>query len=426
MFFTETVPLIQLYDKLIEKLKSIGWTERQHSINAIPRMTANTVPSPLVASASSEQNSSYSAYYAFNGSGGQGSGWMAVSTATLPQWLRLDLGSSGARPYASYGLFALSYNLTAAPKNWTLEGSNDNSNWTVLDTQTNQQNWAVGERRVFKIATPASYRYYRINVAAINSTTTSSPAIGSLEFYESDAVSLASGNYITVLSSPGESGQDLVSMYLHPQNIKDPNGNFFNIAAIEGYNPNGSYLNVSPCPYYTANTTTPTANPTSIPVTYYLEANLDRIILATVMDFSANYPGTNAMYVGLIKRYSTDQGNDSVALALGIYNPAGANKVRLLRNKANIYNFNYDVRTIPNNFSPSVWGDQIFVSPCFLEGDMEGIRGELDGVYTCRTENLINEDEIVVGNVTYKVIYLSALSTNFLPYPTMLMKLPTP
>ena len=53
-----------------------------------------------------------------------------------------------------------------APKNWTIEGSNDDTNWTILDTQVNQIGWVLSTPRFYNFTNETSYLYYRINVSA--------------------------------------------------------------------------------------------------------------------------------------------------------------------------------------------------------------------------------------------------------------------
>lgn len=58
------------------------------------------------------------------------------------------------------------------PKVWTLEGSNDGVNWTVLDTRTMDKNFYDQKGGQYKqmfyysVATPGSYAYYKYNVSA--------------------------------------------------------------------------------------------------------------------------------------------------------------------------------------------------------------------------------------------------------------------
>jgi len=55
-----------------------------------------------------------------------------------------------------------------APKNWTIQGSNDDSSYTVLDTETNQTTWTSNVPVSYTcnggVTTP--YRYFKFNVTA--------------------------------------------------------------------------------------------------------------------------------------------------------------------------------------------------------------------------------------------------------------------
>ena len=54
------------------------------------------------------------------------------------------------------------------PKDWQFQGSNDGTIWTTLDTQSNQAFAQRFELKIYAIANPSFYRYYRLNVAANN------------------------------------------------------------------------------------------------------------------------------------------------------------------------------------------------------------------------------------------------------------------
>ena len=49
-----------------------------------------------------------------------------------------------------------------SPKAWTLQGSNDDAAWTVLDTVTDQTGWAAWESRNYEVDTPQGFRYYKV------------------------------------------------------------------------------------------------------------------------------------------------------------------------------------------------------------------------------------------------------------------------
>lgn len=50
------------------------------------------------------------------------------------------------------------------PADWTLQGSNDGSAWTVIDTRQGEAFIARGQWREFNVTTPGSYTYYRLNI----------------------------------------------------------------------------------------------------------------------------------------------------------------------------------------------------------------------------------------------------------------------
>jgi outer membrane protein OmpA-like peptidoglycan-associated protein len=56
-------------------------------------------------------------------------------------------------------------------KDWTFEGSNDGSSWTVLDTRTGVTWGTAGETKSFTFSNSTAYTYYRLNVTANNGDT---------------------------------------------------------------------------------------------------------------------------------------------------------------------------------------------------------------------------------------------------------------
>jgi hypothetical protein len=75
-------------------------------------------------------------------------------------------------------LKAVSYALTSAndaaerdPKNWTLSGSNDGTNWTTLDTRSNEVFASRYLKKTYTIAAPATYLFYKLDITAIAGAT---------------------------------------------------------------------------------------------------------------------------------------------------------------------------------------------------------------------------------------------------------------
>ena len=92
---------------------------------------------------------------------------------SLPSWWRVDFGSGNSRAVRSYTIRAgdTPTLLDNAPKDWTLEGSNDGSAWTVEDTRSGETGWAVSEKRSFTAQNDTgstAYRYWRLNVSDVD------------------------------------------------------------------------------------------------------------------------------------------------------------------------------------------------------------------------------------------------------------------
>ncbi len=130
----------------------------------IPAMTTNTTPSPLVASQSSLYAAGYGGYGAFDKVANTW-GWLSGGVTT--GWVKLDLGSGQGRTIKQYKLVGpITDYATRGPKTWTFQGSNDDSSWTTLDTQTNVASWGVLEERTYVVSNSTSYRYYKIDITA--------------------------------------------------------------------------------------------------------------------------------------------------------------------------------------------------------------------------------------------------------------------
>jgi hypothetical protein len=126
-------------------------------------MKANNIPSPFITTSSGMRvtygdENPFRAFDRYLSSTRWASG---ISTG----WLKIYIGT--AQVVTLYSLTSRSDGyLTEMPKNWTLEGSNDNSSWSTLDTQTNIT-WASNSlMKYFTVSSAGSYSYYRINVSA--------------------------------------------------------------------------------------------------------------------------------------------------------------------------------------------------------------------------------------------------------------------
>lgn len=131
-------------------------------------MTASNAPSPYVASASSF----FPTLDPFRAFDGLTNGYW-VTNGTNTGWIKIDLGSGNTY---TIGTYAVRVNTipepNRAPQDWTLQGSNDDSSYTVIDTVTGQTSWGNGETRTFTCDdTSTAYRYFKVDITANNGDT---------------------------------------------------------------------------------------------------------------------------------------------------------------------------------------------------------------------------------------------------------------
>jgi hypothetical protein len=128
--------------------------------NVTPTLTSNSTPSPYVASASTEYAVLYEAFRAFDQAS---NAWATAVGAGGIGWIKLDFGSGYSKTITRYKIKTAT--VGREPKNFTFQGSNNDSDWTVLDTQTNQT-WTPGEEKTYDISNTVNYRYYKLDVTA--------------------------------------------------------------------------------------------------------------------------------------------------------------------------------------------------------------------------------------------------------------------
>lgn len=418
-YYTGQCRLAELLDVLVDKIQQNGWTVLVRGADITPGMNGNSSTYSGMtgyAVASSSYFGNHYPYYAFDDYN-TASTWAANGKTG---WLRFDFGAGNEKTIVRYGISV--GNAAEAPKNWTFEGSNDGNNWTVLDTRTDITNWKTGQNntRYFTFNNTQSYRYYRLNVTDNNGGTYL--RILQMEMME-DPTQSPKTKREYILISQGTSGSDNIVLVLQPFTLFEPQGNPFYILACENYDPNTyeNFVNRATYNYYLSSDSNNYAHNTNAMVTYYLNVTPDRIFLATVLDPSVTTGGTNCLYAGLMKRYSQESDSTAYVIAFGMRGPS--TQPLVMKNKAGRLWTAYTPIWINHSYAPSVWGDLVFLSPVFLEGAYEGMRGELDGIYVARTDNMVNEDEVIVGSNRYKTILPTVSGNNQFPTGCILMKM---
>jgi hypothetical protein len=128
--------------------------------NEVPTMTSATAPSG-VASASSDSGG-WTAWQAFSNTTPWG--WLS-NTFGAGQWLQYAF--SAAKTIVDYEIVAWSADNQETVRHtaWTLQGSNNGTSWTVLDSRTKAYtDWTNNVAVRWTVTSPGSYLYYRLNI----------------------------------------------------------------------------------------------------------------------------------------------------------------------------------------------------------------------------------------------------------------------
>ncbi len=81
-------------------------------------------------------------------------------------WFKLQFAAPVA--IGAYTFTSANDAATRDPKDWKLQGSNDNTTWTDLDTRTGEQFAARFQTKRYEVASPQTFTYYRIFMTANN------------------------------------------------------------------------------------------------------------------------------------------------------------------------------------------------------------------------------------------------------------------
>lgn len=128
------------------------------SENIVPEMTSNTLPSGI-ASSSSTYNSSRDPHFAFRESGS-----FMTSGNIREAWLRYDFGENSQKKIKKYSITGGSSGAAYVPDNWTFEGSNNGTDWVVLDSQSIDAEDYLS-KNYYNIDNSEEFRMYQIKAS---------------------------------------------------------------------------------------------------------------------------------------------------------------------------------------------------------------------------------------------------------------------
>jgi len=97
-----------------------------------------------------------------------GTKWFGHNSPT--GWLQYDFGAGNAQVVKRYTINSADV-ADRDPKSWNFLGSQDGSNWTTLDSQSNQSFVTRMGMNAYDIGNTIAYRYYRLNITANNGAT---------------------------------------------------------------------------------------------------------------------------------------------------------------------------------------------------------------------------------------------------------------
>lgn len=143
------------YPQAVEKIKTAyasGSEQIAWKPLTLPTFTSNTTDGITV----SDSRNSENLYELVNGYAS--SSYYAVGHWNT-YWFNINFGKP-AKP-TSYTIQADSGGAAEYPRAWTLQASNDGSDWTVIDTQSNQS-FSLGQSKTYTINNTTPYNQYRL------------------------------------------------------------------------------------------------------------------------------------------------------------------------------------------------------------------------------------------------------------------------
>ena len=109
--------------------------------------------------------------------------WLAKVSAFPNVYVQYQF-NSGPTLVNAYRLTGLTSSnaTTRDPKDFSLKGSNNGTDWVTLHSQTGVTGWTDGQQRYYEFANPTAYSYYRFTISA-NNGETQYTGLNELEFF---------------------------------------------------------------------------------------------------------------------------------------------------------------------------------------------------------------------------------------------------
>ena len=120
--------------------------------------------------------------------------YMDLYPGTYPgEWIKYDLGEGVSKIAAQYTITNNAAGRGTYLQAWNFQGSNNNTDWTTIDSQTGQS-FADSEKKTFNsFSNATAYRYYRWYIILAN---TNDLMLSEIEIMESTESTAAAANYL--------------------------------------------------------------------------------------------------------------------------------------------------------------------------------------------------------------------------------------
>ena len=130
---------------------------------ASPQDATSNTGGDYVITASSTYSSAYEPWKAFSGAEiGNSAGWFCSGDDTSP-WIQIKFAA--AKKIISYQ-FSICWDSSQQINSWTLQGSNDGSRWTTIDSREGQRLDHIQPTFSGNVSAPANYTWYRLNIGS--------------------------------------------------------------------------------------------------------------------------------------------------------------------------------------------------------------------------------------------------------------------
>lgn len=140
------------------------------NINLVPKMTSNTSPSGVASSSSIVTDERYFPYRAFNETNLDANDVWLTGNGVLTGWLEYKFNRAEiVNKYTITSINLTNSNLVS-PVNWTIQGSNDGVNYTIIHEVIDENSWGVNQTKSFSFINQKSFKHYRINVTKVSGT----------------------------------------------------------------------------------------------------------------------------------------------------------------------------------------------------------------------------------------------------------------